>query len=224
MGTQALRSSIRAGEDTARRGAARYSAAAWTTCTSCASRCTSAAVFQNGSGPGTGPRRCWPTSSPPPPTPASFRPHLGILLFAEQPERYLPGAYIDVAAYRHRVADGNTHGHSPNHGTAAGTDRTGPDLLRVLCLDPDRVPKGARRPARLPELRAYGVAGSRGQRRRASRLRDERVADHHPPFPGSRRVPESRRALQHADHRETSTPAVSPPAATSSWPASCATT
>ena len=34
--------------------------------------------------------------------------HLGILLFAEQPERYLPGAYIDVAAYRHGVADGNT--------------------------------------------------------------------------------------------------------------------
>lgn len=33
--------------------------------------------------------------------------HLGILLFAEQPERYLPGAYVDVAAYRHGVADGN---------------------------------------------------------------------------------------------------------------------
>ena len=34
--------------------------------------------------------------------------HLGILLFAEQPGRYLPGAYIDVAAYRHGAADGNT--------------------------------------------------------------------------------------------------------------------
>ena len=34
--------------------------------------------------------------------------HLGILLFAERPEQYLPGAYIDIAAYRHGVADGNT--------------------------------------------------------------------------------------------------------------------
>ena len=34
--------------------------------------------------------------------------HLGVLLFAERPEQHLPGAYIDVAAYRHRVADGNT--------------------------------------------------------------------------------------------------------------------
>ena len=34
--------------------------------------------------------------------------HLGVLLFAERPERHLPGAYIDVAAYRHGVADGNT--------------------------------------------------------------------------------------------------------------------
>ena len=30
--------------------------------------------------------------------------HLGVLLFSERPERYLPGAYIDVAAYR----SGNT--------------------------------------------------------------------------------------------------------------------
>ena len=34
--------------------------------------------------------------------------HLGVLLFAEQPERYLPGAYVDLAAYRHGTADGNT--------------------------------------------------------------------------------------------------------------------
>ena len=34
--------------------------------------------------------------------------HLGILLFAEQPERYLPGAYVDLAAYHHDTADGNT--------------------------------------------------------------------------------------------------------------------
>ncbi len=34
--------------------------------------------------------------------------HLGVLLFAERPERHLPGAYIDVAAYRHGAADGNT--------------------------------------------------------------------------------------------------------------------
>ena len=34
--------------------------------------------------------------------------HLGVLLFAEQPERCLPGAYVDLAAYRHGTADGNT--------------------------------------------------------------------------------------------------------------------
>ena len=34
--------------------------------------------------------------------------HLGVLLFSERPERYLPGACIDLAAYRHGVADGNT--------------------------------------------------------------------------------------------------------------------
>ena len=34
--------------------------------------------------------------------------HLGILLFAEQPERHVPGAYVDVAAYHDAAADGNT--------------------------------------------------------------------------------------------------------------------
>ncbi len=34
--------------------------------------------------------------------------HLGILLFAEEPERHLPGAYVDVAAYHNATADGNT--------------------------------------------------------------------------------------------------------------------
>ena len=34
--------------------------------------------------------------------------HLGILLFAEQPERHVPGAYVDVAAYQGVNADGNT--------------------------------------------------------------------------------------------------------------------
>lgn len=32
---------------------------------------------------------------------------LGVLLFAEQPERFLPGAYVDVALYAHDEADGN---------------------------------------------------------------------------------------------------------------------
>ena len=31
----------------------------------------------------------------------------GILLFAEQPERFLPGAYVDLVLYRHDEADGN---------------------------------------------------------------------------------------------------------------------
>ena len=34
--------------------------------------------------------------------------HLGILLFAEQPERHVPGAYVDVAAHPGVNADGNT--------------------------------------------------------------------------------------------------------------------
>ena len=34
--------------------------------------------------------------------------HLGILLFAEEPERHLPGAYVDVAAYHNATADGNS--------------------------------------------------------------------------------------------------------------------
>ena len=34
--------------------------------------------------------------------------HLGLLLFAEQPERYLNGACIDLAAYAHDEPDGNT--------------------------------------------------------------------------------------------------------------------
>ena len=33
--------------------------------------------------------------------------HLGVLLFCERPERYLPGAYIDLAAFR-SAADGNS--------------------------------------------------------------------------------------------------------------------
>ena len=32
---------------------------------------------------------------------------VGILLFAEQPERFLPGAYVDLVLYRHDDADGN---------------------------------------------------------------------------------------------------------------------
>ena len=32
---------------------------------------------------------------------------VGILLFAEQPERFLPGAYVDLVLYRHDEADGN---------------------------------------------------------------------------------------------------------------------
>ena len=34
--------------------------------------------------------------------------HLGVLLFAERPEQFLPGAYVDVAAYRHDKPDGET--------------------------------------------------------------------------------------------------------------------
>ena len=34
--------------------------------------------------------------------------HLGLLLFAEQPERYMNGACIDLAAYAHEDPDGNT--------------------------------------------------------------------------------------------------------------------
>ena len=34
--------------------------------------------------------------------------HLGVLLFAERPEESLPGAFIDIAAYRHATADGNS--------------------------------------------------------------------------------------------------------------------
>lgn len=33
--------------------------------------------------------------------------NLGILLFTEQPEQFLDGAVIDIAAYRHEIADGN---------------------------------------------------------------------------------------------------------------------
>ncbi len=33
---------------------------------------------------------------------------LGILLFCERPERLLPSAVIDIAAYRHDIADGDT--------------------------------------------------------------------------------------------------------------------
>ena len=43
------------------------------------------------------------------PTDAGVVPtHLGVLLFAEHPDRHLPGAHVDIAAYRHAVADGNT--------------------------------------------------------------------------------------------------------------------
>ena len=34
--------------------------------------------------------------------------HLGILLFAKQPEQYISGAYIDLAVYHHDIPDGNT--------------------------------------------------------------------------------------------------------------------
>jgi len=34
--------------------------------------------------------------------------NLGILLFSERPEKVLDGAVIDIAAYRHEIADGNT--------------------------------------------------------------------------------------------------------------------
>lgn len=34
--------------------------------------------------------------------------HLGILLFAEQPEQYISGSYIDLAVYHHDIPDGNT--------------------------------------------------------------------------------------------------------------------
>ena len=32
---------------------------------------------------------------------------VGVLLFAEQPERFLPGAYVDLLLYKHEEADGN---------------------------------------------------------------------------------------------------------------------
>ena len=34
--------------------------------------------------------------------------HLGVLLFVEQPEHYLPGAYVDLAAYQHDTAAGDS--------------------------------------------------------------------------------------------------------------------
>ena len=34
--------------------------------------------------------------------------HLGILLFAKQPEQYISGAYVDLAVYHHDIPDGNT--------------------------------------------------------------------------------------------------------------------
>ena len=34
--------------------------------------------------------------------------HLGILLFAKQPEQYISGAYIDLAVYNYDIPDGNT--------------------------------------------------------------------------------------------------------------------
>ncbi|WP_058557686.1 ATP-binding protein [Thiohalocapsa sp. ML1] len=34
--------------------------------------------------------------------------NVGLLLFADQPEAHLPGAYVDIAVYDHDVADGNT--------------------------------------------------------------------------------------------------------------------
>jgi predicted HTH transcriptional regulator len=33
---------------------------------------------------------------------------VGVLLFSERPDRYLSGAYVDLAVYDHAVADGNT--------------------------------------------------------------------------------------------------------------------
>lgn len=34
--------------------------------------------------------------------------NVGLLLFAERPDRWISGAYIDLAVYAHRVSDGNT--------------------------------------------------------------------------------------------------------------------
>ena len=42
--------------------------------------------------------------------------NLGVLLFAERPSRWIPGAYIDIAAYTHGVADGDIADSRQVHG------------------------------------------------------------------------------------------------------------
>ena len=69
--------------------------------------------------------------------------HLGVLLFAETPDRFVPGAFVDLVAYRHSDPDGNS---------ADSKRLTGPvpeQILQVLTyfssspLNPVRSEKGA---------------------------------------------------------------------------------
>ena len=61
---------------------------------------------------------------------------VGTLLFAEQPERFLPGAYVDLVLYRHREADGNAADRKHFHGPVPEQIEQTVSWLRASPLNP----------------------------------------------------------------------------------------
>ena len=61
---------------------------------------------------------------------------VGILLFAEQPERFLPGAYVDLVLYRHDEADGNAADRKRFFGPVPDQIEQAASWLRASPLNP----------------------------------------------------------------------------------------
>ena len=67
---------------------------------------------------------------------------VGILLFAEQPERFLPGAYVDLALYTHDVPDGDAADRKRFFGPVPEQIEQAVSWLRASPLNPVASVKG----------------------------------------------------------------------------------
>lgn len=125
--------------------------------------------------------------------------NLGVILFSERPERVLNGAYIDIAAYRGTVADGET----------SDTKRiTGPvpeQILQVLQYfqsSPLIATLSRKEATGRRDLPAYVDIALQEAVVNAVVHRDyelHRLPDHHQHFPGPYRISKSRRTPQYSD-------------------------
>ena len=126
--------------------------------------------------------------------------YLGVLLFAEQPDQHIYGAYIDLAVYTHDTPDGNTADSSRFVGPVPEQIAQVVSYLRVSPLTPtvSRKDGDGRRDYPSYVLTALQEAVVNAVVHRDYEISGSQIIIRL--FPRPDRVPESGCALQHADH------------------------